>query len=95
LEMHRQIGDLEIKNEVATRGLLVRHLVMPGNVACSKEIIDFIVNEVSGNTFVNIMEQYRPTFNAHNFPEINRQVTRQEFSKVYEYAKSQGLRLAI
>ncbi|MCP4254439.1 MAG: radical SAM protein, partial [Candidatus Scalindua sp.] len=47
LEMHRQIGDLEIKNEVATRGLLVRHLVMPGNVACSKEIIDFIVNEVS------------------------------------------------
>ncbi len=95
LEMHRQIGDLEIKNGVATRGLLVRHLVMPGNVACSKEIIDFIVNEVSGNTFVNIMEQYRPTFNAHNFPEINRQVTRQEFSKVYEYAKSQGLRLAI
>ncbi len=94
-EMHRQIGDLEIKNGVATRGLLVRHLVMPGNVACSKEIIDFIVNEVSGNTFVNIMEQYRPTFNAHNFPEINRQVTRQEFSKVYEYAKSQGLRLSI
>ncbi len=93
-EMHRQIGDLEIKNGVATRGLLVRHLVMPGNVACSKEIIDFVVNEVSGNTFVNIMEQYRPTFNAHNFPEINRQVTRQEFSKVYEYAKEQGLRLA-
>ena len=94
LEMHRQVGDLEVKDGVATRGLLIRHLVMPGNVACGKEIIDFIVNEISGNTFVNVMEQYRPTLNAHNFPEINRPVTRQEFSNVYEYAKSQGLRLA-
>ena len=94
LEMHRQVGDLEVKDGVATRGLLIRHLVMPGNVACDKEIIDFIVNEISENTFVNVMEQYRPTLNAHNFPEINRPVTRQEFSNVYEYAKSQGLRLA-
>jgi putative pyruvate formate lyase activating enzyme len=94
LEMHRQVGDLEIKGGVAIRGLLVRHLVMPDNIACSKEIIDFIVNEVSENTFVNVMNQYRPTFNAHNFPEINRQVTQHEFNTVYEYAKSQGLRLA-
>ena len=94
LEMHRQVGDLKVKDGVATRGLLIRHLVMPGNVACDKEIIDFIVNEISENTFVNVMEQYRPTLNAHNFPEISRPVTRQEFSNVYEYAKSQGLRLA-
>lgn len=94
LEMHRQVGDLEIKDGIAIRGLLVRHLVMPNNIARSKEIIDFIVNEVFGNTFVNVMEQYRPTFNAHNFPEINRPVNRQEFNTVYEYAKSQGLRLA-
>ena len=94
LEMHRQVGDLKVKDGVATRGLLIRHLVMPGNVACDKEIIDFIVNEISENTFVNVMEQYRPTLNAHNFPEINRPVTRQEFSNVYEYAKSQGLRLS-
>ena len=90
-EMHKQVGDLEIKDGVAIRGLLARHLVMPGNVACSKEIMDFIVNEVSRNSFVNIMEQYRPTFNAYNYPEVNRPVTRQEFSKVCEYAKSQGL----
>ncbi|MDP6923961.1 MAG: radical SAM protein [Candidatus Scalindua sp.] len=94
LEMHKQVGDLEIKDGVATRGLLVRHLVMPGNIAYSKEIIDFIAKEVSGNTFINVMEQYRPTFNAHEFSEINRPVTRQEFSEVYEYAKSQGLRLS-
>jgi len=94
LEMHRQVGDLEITDGVANRGLLVRHLVMPNDIACSNNIIDFLASEVSRNTFVNIMEQYRPIFKAHNFPEINRPVTRQEFNKVYEYAKKQGLRLA-
>ena len=94
LEMHRQVGDLEIKDGVATRGLLVRHLVMPNNVASSIDIIDFLANEISKNTFVNIMEQYRPTFKAHNFPEINRPITHNEFNTVYEYAKKRGLRLA-
>ena len=94
LEMHRQVGDLEIKDGVATRGLLVRHLVMPGNVAGSLDIIDFLANEISNNTFVNIMEQYRPTFKAYNFPEINRPITHKEFNTVHEYAKERGLRLA-
>ncbi len=94
LEMHIQVGDLEIKDGVAIRGLLVRHLVMPNNIACSKGIIDFLANEVSGNTFVNVMEQYRPTFKAHKFPEINRPLTYHEFNKVYKYAKDRGLRLA-
>ncbi|MBS1259024.1 MAG: hypothetical protein MAG551_02090 [Candidatus Scalindua arabica] len=94
LEMHRQVGDLEIKNGVATRGLLVRHLVMPGNLADSINIIDFLANEISNNTFVNIMNQYRPTFKAHDFPEINRPITHKEFNTVYEYAKKRGLRLA-
>jgi putative pyruvate formate lyase activating enzyme len=94
LEMHRQVGDLEIKDGVATRGLLVRHLVMPNNVAGSIDIIDFLANEISNNTFVNIMEQYRPTFKAHNFPEINRPITHKEFNTVHEYAKERGLRLA-
>ncbi len=94
LEMHRQVGDLEIKGGIATRGLLVRHLVMPGNVAGSLDIIDFLANEISNNTFVNIMEQYRPTFKARDFPEINRPITHKEFNTVYEYARKQGLRLA-
>lgn len=93
-EMHRQVGDLKIKDGLAIRGLLIRHLVMPNNVAASKDIIDFLANEVSKNTFVNIMEQYRPTFKAHNFPEINRPITRQEFHTVYKYAKERDLRLA-
>jgi putative pyruvate formate lyase activating enzyme len=93
-EMHRQVGDLEIKGGVTTRGLLVRHLVMPGNVADSLDIIDFLANEISNNTFVNVMEQYRPTFKAKDFPEINRPITHKEFNTVYEYAKKRGLRLA-
>ncbi len=94
LEMHRQVGDLEIKDSLAVSGLLVRHLIMPNDIACSFDIIDFLVSEVSGNTFVNVMEQYRPTFKAHAFPEINRHLMSYEFNKVYEYAKKQGLRLA-
>ena len=94
LEMYRQVGDLETKDGIAVKGLLVRHLVMPDNIAHSKEIIDFIANEISENTFVNIMDQYRPAFNAHDFAEINRPVTRQEFNTIYEYAKNKGLRLA-
>lgn len=93
-EMHRQVGDLEIEDGVASRGLLVRHLVMPENVAGSLDIIDFLANEISDNTFVNIMEQYRPTFKARDFPEINRSITHKEFNTVYEYAKKRGLRLA-
>ncbi|MGR3300969.1 MAG: radical SAM protein [Candidatus Scalindua sp.] len=94
LEMYRQVGDLDIKDGVATRGLLVRHLVMPNNVAGSLDIIDFLANEVSNNTFVNIMEQYRPTFKAQDFPEINMPIAHNEFNTVYEYAKKRGLRLA-
>lgn len=94
LEMHRQVGDLEIKDGLATRGLLVRHLVMPNRVAGSLDIIDFLANEISNNTFVNIMEQYRPAFKAHNFPEINRPLTHKEFNTVHEYAIKRGLRLA-
>ncbi len=93
-EMHRQSGDLKIENGLAVRGLLVRHLVMPDNVAGSKDIINFLADEISRNTFVNVMEQYRPAFKAHNYAEINRRLTYEEFNEVYEYTKERGLRLA-
>lgn len=93
-EMHRQVGDLEIRNGLATRGLLVRHLVMPDNVTVSMDIIDFLADEISRNTFINVMDQYRPTFKARNYPEINRPITHKEFLEVYLYAKERGLRLS-
>ncbi len=94
LEMHRQVGDLQIKDGVAIRGLLVRHLVMPNNVSGSNDIIDFLANDISENTFLNVMDQYRPTFKAHKYSEINRPITYEEFQDVYVYAKKRGLRLA-
>ncbi len=94
IEMHRQVGDLEIKDGLATRGLLVRHLVMPNNIAGSIDIIDFLADEISRNTYVNVMEQYRPTFKAHDYPEINRHITQEEFDEVYQYAKERGSRLS-
>jgi putative pyruvate formate lyase activating enzyme len=94
IEMHRQVGDLKIKDGLATQGVLVRHLVMPNNIAGSIDVIDFLADEISKNTYVNVMEQYRPTFKAHNYPEINRPITYEEFYEVYQYAKERGLRLS-
>ena len=93
-EMHRQVGDLVIENGIATRGLLVRHLVLPGGLAGSTQIIDFIAREISPNTYVNVMDQYRPAFKAQEFPEIARHPEAQEFASAYTYAQQRGLRLA-
>ena len=93
-EMHRQVGELEIVDGVALRGLLVRHLVMPNNVAGSREIIDFIADEISPDTYVNVMSQYRPAFHAKGDAQIGRCPTEEEFLDAYRYAEQRGLRLA-
>jgi len=93
-EMHRQVGDLVVENGVAKRGLLVRHLVMPNDVCKSLEVIDFLAKEISPNTFVNVMDQYRPVYQAREHAKIARTITADEFSRVYLYAQEKGLRLA-
>jgi len=94
-EMHRQVGDLALDEDgIATRGLLIRHLVMPGHVEDSKKIIDFIAGEISRDSYVNVMDQYRPCGEAYKTPEINRPLGSGEFHIVFEYAVSRGLRLA-
>jgi len=64
IEMHRQTGDLHIENGLTTRGLLVRHLVLPDNLAGSFEIIDFLADQISPSTTINIMDQYHPCYKA-------------------------------
>ncbi len=92
-EMHRQVGDLEIDSEgIAVRGLLVRHLVMPGDVAGTAEVMRFLAEEISVHTYVNIMDQYRPCYRAHDDRLINRRVTREEFSRAVAAAEAAGLR---
>ena len=63
-EMHRQVGDLQVENGIAKRGLLIRHLVLPNDVANSRAVFEFIAEEISKDTYVNIMDQYRPMFKA-------------------------------
>lgn len=92
-EMHRQVGDLQVDAKgVARRGLLVRHLVMPNNLAGTREIMEFLAKEISPDTFVNIMDQYYPAHEARRFPEIARRVTREEFRKALQEASQAGLK---
>lgn len=91
-EMHRQVGDLTLDKEgIATRGLLVRHLVMPDDMAGTEKILSFIAGEISPDTYVNIMAQYRPCGQAHKYPEINRPVTHTEHNTALALARKAGL----
>lgn len=91
-EMHRQVGDLQIDEKgVAQRGLLVRHLVLPDGIAGTEETIRFLRDEISVNTYLNLMNQYRPSYKAHLYPELNRRLTNQEYQSAVEAAMSVGL----
>jgi putative pyruvate formate lyase activating enzyme len=91
-EMHRQVGDLVLDTHgIAQRGLLVRHLVMPGLTQDSKAVLRFIADELSPQTYVNIMDQYRPCFQAERSPEIARRTTPAEHRAVVEMAHRLGL----
>jgi putative pyruvate formate lyase activating enzyme len=92
LEMHRQVGDLVIGDDgLATRGLLVRHLVLPGGLAGTRAIVRFLADEVSPNTYLNLMDQYRPAFNARDHPPLDRRITREEFNAAVQLARQAGL----
>ncbi len=94
-EMHRQVGDLVITSDgIARHGLLVRHLVMPGMLHQTEEILKWLANQVSKDTYVNIMEQYRPTYKVPGNPDysaISRRLTREEITEAFQIAKSLGL----
>jgi len=90
-EMHRQVGDLKVESALATRGLLVRHLVLPENLAGSFEIIDFLAGQISTSTTINVMDQYRPCYKADSHPKINRRPTFEEIESVRQYAIKKGL----
>lgn len=89
--MHSQVGDLEIAAGVAKRGLLIRHLVMPEGLAGTKEIMEFIAKEISLNSYVNIMAQYRPCGEVNKSPQINRAITSEEYLQAKKIASSFGL----
>ncbi len=91
-EMHRQVGDLTINSAgTAERGLLIRHLVMPGETSSTEAVLKFIAEEISIHSYVNIMDQYRPEYRAHDYTEIGRRITRKEYLEAIRSAKRFGL----
>ena len=92
LEMHAQTQDLTLDARGgAVRGVLVRHLVLPENLAGTRRVMGFLAREVSADTYVNIMPQYRPLGNAGEIPELARTVTRKEYEAALDTARDQGI----
>ncbi len=91
-EMHRQVGDLKLDARgIATRGLLVRHLVLPDRMAGTEEIVRFLATEISSQTYLNIMAQYRPCYQAHQVPGLGRGISQQEYLDALDMALRHGL----
>ena len=91
-EMHRQVGDLAVDGKgIARKGLLIRHLVMPGNLSGTEQTMDFIAKEISTDSYVNIMDQYRPIHKAVSNKKISRYITPEEYKQAVSAAKQKGL----
>lgn len=92
IEMHRQVGDLVVDPQgIAVRGLLVRHLVMPGLLEETGRIMQFLAETLSTETFVNVMDQYHPCYRAVEFAEINRGLRVDEYEQAMHKARAAGL----
>ena len=92
-EMHRQVGDLVTDQRgIAMRGLLVRHLVLPEGIAGTSGVVKFLAEEISKNTYINVMDQYHPCFKAFDHPPLNRRITPQEYADAVQIAIDGGLK---
>ncbi len=92
IEMHRQVGDAVVEPRgTATRGLMVRHLVMPNRVAGTQDFVRWVAENLSADTYVNIMSQYRVEHRAFEYPEIARAITPEEFVEAIGWAKDTGI----
>lgn len=91
-EMHRQVGDLVLdENGLAKKGLIIRHLMLPDKAAETEKIARFIAEEISKDSYFNLMDQYQPYYKASSFPEINRKVTKEEYREALQLARAAGL----
>ena len=91
-EMHRQVGDLQLdEHGIAQHGLLVRHLVLPANIAGTDKVLAFLAQEISTNTYLNLMDQYHPCYRADEYPALARPLTRREYDEALQLAEFYGL----
>lgn len=92
LEMHRQVGDLELdEHGIARRGILLRHLVLPQGLAGTAQVMAFIAGHISTNTYVNVMGQYRPCGEAARIKALARPITAEEYAEAVQQTRDQGL----
>jgi putative pyruvate formate lyase activating enzyme len=91
-EMHHQVGDLMLDpNGIAIRGLLVRHLVLPDDLAGTQQVVQFLANSVSKDTYLNLMDQYHPAYKAGQYPELNQSLTSKDYLRSVRLAHEAGL----
>ena len=92
LEMHRQVGVARPAGDgLMYRGLMIRHLIMPNQVAGTKGVMEWIGKNLPKDTYVNLMSQYRPMYKAYGYPEISRTLKRKEYAQAVEWAREFGL----
>jgi len=90
-EMYRQVGDLQIDDGLAVRGLIIRHMVLPQGLAGSREVLRFIREELSADVYIALLAQYFPAYQALEDPQLNRGITREEYSEVFDIMEEYGL----
>ncbi|MBW1675202.1 MAG: radical SAM protein [Deltaproteobacteria bacterium] len=91
-EMHRQVGDLVMDEQgIAQRGVLIRHLVLPEGLAGTRQVMRFLAREISPNSYVNIMAQYRPCGRASEVPALRRSITDEEYQEAIQMAHDEGI----
>lgn len=91
-EMHRQVGDLHLDEQgIAQRGLLIRHLVLPGHIAGTEKVIAFIAKEISRQSYLNLMDQYHPCYRADDNSPLDQPLTTNEYQEALELAEQYGL----
>jgi putative pyruvate formate lyase activating enzyme len=91
-EMYRQVGNLVLdKNGIAKKGLIVRHLVLPGGVSGTEGVMQFLSGKVSKDVHISLMAQYFPAFNAAEFGELSRRITSHEYEDAVRIMERHGL----
>lgn len=92
IRMYQQVGNAQINQQgLIEKGLIIRHLVLPDNIAGTEKIMNFIAQEVSISTHISLMSQYLPCYKAGEFPEINRRISEQEYTQAEEDMLKSGL----
>ena len=90
LEMKRQVGDMVVEGGIAKKGLIVRHLVLPGGLAGSRQVFDWIGEKLGTSTFIGLMSQYFPVHRAGDYPILARRIRRDEYDNVVAYIVERG-----